>query len=769
VKKKRGGKMKKMKRMVFVMLAVLLLTPTFFSTAYADDQTGAAKRWNIMLVVDGSGSLFSGPTTDPDGLRYEAIDDLLGILQDNGNNVGAILFSANPTTKDSDEAMRTAIRLNTGMISFDEKAPDGSDPKDYINSQLRNAPMDYGKGGTTDIGTALLVAEETLEELQKQNSLDSVVFLFTDGETELNHSNTYAKSIENMHEAEQRMLENNIKLCGVFLNKNGRSTSTEVVDMVCAANGVANNTLALGDTYIEIEDSTSCHAAMEHFMRLLGFSTSDPIPVPGVVTFRVPGTGAEEANIRIYSTNGETIPKDLSVSITSPSGVKLSGTTAEAICRSGRTFKNYKLVNPESGTWSIKVDTDDTKAVGIVCELVFTMDKKAEMVLIPAAEQLHVNGDLTVEAFLTKDGVRETEPAQYREFTCELVMRNLRTNEETRYTISPDRSNVHKITVPLNTYGAFETYVVFSCDTISAKSDVQVLTLENKPPKINSGMLNIKYSLFGGKIYEYDFAEKISDPEDGDNLQITIESEDCDLGAIKMDGTKMEIRSADIGSGKLKVTVQDSQGAASTTEYLVSTKNITLMLILTVVGVLLLGFVILVLVMRSRPQLNGRCKLTVPCEGIALEIDLPTPGSQGKRKTSLAELVKMEEGDGAAIRNACKDDAMYNKVLDIINAESFDQVKLSIVKGKSIDEAGKKIKIGKLKVRQGRAVDVIFNSSIQLNTNADGFRLAYSCDPDESNEDLRWDGWESDSAADTDWNMSDSEQSSWDDNGNGWN
>ena len=70
--------MKKKKIIAIVLLAVLILP--FFSPA-ADAAYDLNNGWNIMLVVDGSGSLYSRTNgqapTDPDGMRYEAIDSIL--------------------------------------------------------------------------------------------------------------------------------------------------------------------------------------------------------------------------------------------------------------------------------------------------------------------------------------------------------------------------------------------------------------------------------------------------------------------------------------------------------------------------------------------------------------------------------------------------------------------------------------------------------------------------------------------------------------------
>lgn len=734
---------KRTRRLISTVLLILLLMPNFFPAAYADGGSSAAKRWNIMLVVDGSGSLFSGPTTDPDELRFEAIDDLLGILQDNGNNVGALVFSANPYRNDSDEKMLEGIRMNTGLISFDGPAPDGGDPKDYIIYQLRHTPKDYSSGGATDIGTALLVAENMLEEAQKENGLDSIVFLFTDGVTELNYKGTYKKSLENMRQAEERMNESGIKLCGVFLNKNNRSKSTEVLDMVRAANGIDNNTLTLGDTYIEIADSASCHAAMQNFMRLLGFSTSPASSVPGTITFRVPGTGAEEANIRIYSTTGESLPKDLSVTITSPDGTIYFGAEVEGICRSGRTFKNYKLVNPDSGTWTVAVDTNSS-SVGAVCELVFTMDKEAIMETSADADKIHTNMDLTVAGYLTHNGEKVNDAAEYREYSCALVLRDVATGEELTYEIVPNEQGKYERTIRLDQYGIFEARVEFTCDSICIQTEPQIWNMENKAPSVANADLKISYGLILNNTYKYDLAGLLSDQEDGNRLIIYVDSENCNMDAVSLNGTELLIKSKEVGDGSIDIKAVDSQGAAGTGRINVHTKNMTLIYILAVVALLVLIFAAIVIAMRKRPRLDGELTLRVPFNGTQVEIPLPTPGSQCSRSPSLKELIDMETGAGRAIRSACNDD--YNQIVDMLAAENFNRIKISIVRGKTKAKDGKAHSVGKLKVSQGKKTSVIYNGSVKLAASNDGYDLAYYVEQDD--DDDSWDAFDQDDSFD---------------------
>ena len=71
---------KTVKKTVSAALAVVLLLCVLVVPAYADGEDAEAEKWNIMLVVDGSASLSSGQTTDPDGLRFEAIGSFLATL-----------------------------------------------------------------------------------------------------------------------------------------------------------------------------------------------------------------------------------------------------------------------------------------------------------------------------------------------------------------------------------------------------------------------------------------------------------------------------------------------------------------------------------------------------------------------------------------------------------------------------------------------------------------------------------------------------------------
>ena len=133
-------------RRAAALVMAVVLSLCFVLSAAADKELAVqqSNRFNVMLVIDGSGSLVSKSNgTDKDGLRYDAIELFMALLTNQGNNVGAVVFD-----DDSQQYI-----LNTGISSVS-----GKDEKMSIAKQIRDA----GTGGDTDIGSALLTAVEQL-------------------------------------------------------------------------------------------------------------------------------------------------------------------------------------------------------------------------------------------------------------------------------------------------------------------------------------------------------------------------------------------------------------------------------------------------------------------------------------------------------------------------------------------------------------------------------------------------------------------------------
>ena len=89
----KGGIRKAAAVIMTVTLLTILGAISVSASAVQPYSHGKLSRFNIQLVIDGSGSLVNGSgATDPNGLRYDAINMFLALLTNEGNNVGAIVF-----------------------------------------------------------------------------------------------------------------------------------------------------------------------------------------------------------------------------------------------------------------------------------------------------------------------------------------------------------------------------------------------------------------------------------------------------------------------------------------------------------------------------------------------------------------------------------------------------------------------------------------------------------------------------------------------------
>lgn len=70
---------------LFLVCAIILSLPL----PKANAQNFVNNRFNVVVVLDASGSM---KNTDPNGLRYEAISQFFGLLAEQGNALGGVVF-----------------------------------------------------------------------------------------------------------------------------------------------------------------------------------------------------------------------------------------------------------------------------------------------------------------------------------------------------------------------------------------------------------------------------------------------------------------------------------------------------------------------------------------------------------------------------------------------------------------------------------------------------------------------------------------------------
>ena len=708
------------KRVVTALLLVFLLVPLLLPPVTAEaEPTGAnqtSKRFNIMLVIDGSGSLVSHTTTDPMGMRYELINDLFGILEDDGHNVGAIVFSGNPGSSDADADMQKAIRTNTGMLSLNEPAPDGRLPKDYLLDEIVRAGVDNHQHGTTDIGTALLTAERELQAAQAENGMESLVFLFTDGCTSFIHRAPLATSMENLQTATYEMSQNGIRLMGAFLNKNGKLDATEIQNIICAANGISTNSSEFRESYVEITDAASCHMAVNTLLSFLGYvSDVDPEIVYGDLTdqFTIPGTGVEEMNIRLYSADGEDLA-DLQVSLTQPDGSQLQGDVLRSMCRSSRTFRVYKLSNPMPGQWTLNIHVPDDAEVRYYYSPVASVYVNAALETDPAPEFLYCNQEARFHAMLTQSDTPIVDVAGYNGYTCTLELTNKGNSEKETFTLTPDASGKLILPKTMDTYGSFSARTIFDCGGIRIESPAVDIDIVNEAPHIGTiPKQKLKYGLFQKGSSSLDVSQFYDDREDGKNVTVAVDGGTCNAEGYQLNGTVLELRHKKLGKGTISFRVTDTQGAESTFSMMIVPRSVTIWWLLGMLLVLILAGAAAFLIIRNKNAhipdgvltASFTCKTESGARDISLE--LPVPGANTVSKTTLDKLLmaglREQSTPVAGVSGEDISEFLQGYTSDLSRVPVYSGIKT--VSGKTR---------GAVVVKDGKRTNVLFNSACSI-------------------------------------------------------
>lgn len=730
-----------LKQVLCLALALCLLGMAMFVPAKAD--TGEqGERWNIMLVIDGSASLWSGIKSDPDGMRYEAINSFLDTLHSTGHKVGAIVFNANQTTDSSDSAMESCIYVNTGMLDLD-----GNEPRDEIKNQVIHARKNEDSTPQTDLGTALLVAERELQKVSG-NGNRSAVFLFSDGIMEVNNS-IKAKAKSNLELAEEEMRNNGMIFCGVFLNQGGRYHS-EIRDIAYAANGISEG-MGLGNYYIEITDAKSCAESTDRFMTLLGYSIGDQVAISNNFesSFRVPGIGVEEANIRLRTDNGNPMPAGVEVSFTMPDGTTSPANVVATTCSVGRTYQVYKLEHPDSGTWTVHVKVPDDNKIAIYYSPVFSFYVGASLTTDVQPADMHAGQTVTANCQLMKNGQALTDPAYYREYTCELVLTEVNTGAEQRIEVLANSNGEFKTPIVLE-YGVFDAVAVFSCDQLSVTTDHQIWATPNTVPTANDTNVFLKYSFLSEGRETIELDDFIDDIEDGQNLTVSISGGSCDMGGVNLNGHSLELVGRSCGSGTVEITAADSQGAAAQMTVHVETKNQSVAVILMILAVLVAAILAFILIKRSAGnfKLDGRLTLDMVFtdengEDVNVSgLSLKRPGNDNLGNTcTLYQLLALElkdEFSGLHDELSGEELEQFSKYIESRGRSLLQSIRLSTGRTK---DSGKTV--AALRVNNGRETELVYNGASRQYSDANQkIKLRYSKgkssngpDPDEPIED----------------------------------
>ena len=417
--------MKRMQKLLASLLAsVFLITLLRVCpiAAEAEENHSLANRYNVMLVMDKSGSLCDadGVGTDPDGLRYDAMRLFLGLLTERGNNVGVIAF---------DEAIRYDSGLQPINSMEDKKA-------------LVEAVEALGTSYDTAIGTAVLRAAETLRGMREENGLPCAILLLTDGMTDFSPSGYSSILSAQSRDAAQKALEmaeeNGITIHGILLNVNDMAQNGEQ-----ELRFFTEPTLGQLETVSSPRDLTATFRRFYSIINRTEYDSAHRIEFPdrgeAETRFTVPALGAEEVNIVIEHDGASIDPASLRV--TGPDGrdYSLDGHILETA-----RFLLVKIPEPAAGEWKAVLSGNPGDSIDVCMiynasmSVALTLDADTDTfdVFKPVHVTAHVND---TEGSVTDDRLRD--------IACTLIVRDIAAGETTSIPMTlEDSSYVCEIT-----------------------------------------------------------------------------------------------------------------------------------------------------------------------------------------------------------------------------------------------------------------------------------------------------------------------------------
>ena len=370
--------------LTLLLLLAILVTVAVPVSAAAESDT-AINRYNVMLVLDASGSM---NTTDPYGLRYEAINLFTNLLAEEGNVLGGVVFS-------------TDIDREIPPAHMNSQAE-----KDAVVADMRDVPY---PGGWTNIGKGLASAVQQLRE-NGDEDLRSVIILLSDGNTAMPDGQMAEESLKTQKEAVQQLKDAEIPVYSVCLNCNGAADTSEMEQISEETEGV----------FIEVRRAEDLNAVFQAFYDLIYGTENitladDVFPPEGMLEtpFEVPGFGVEEVNIIVQGNTTD-------LALTKP-----DGSTSEPEIRGYDTFSAIKLTEVIPGEWNLR--TWGVSGDKIKIEIVYNTNLQVELSLyddVLQADVLEPGQPVSFMARLSAGDVAAASYEEYAGFSAELSVYN---------------------------------------------------------------------------------------------------------------------------------------------------------------------------------------------------------------------------------------------------------------------------------------------------------------------------------------------------------
>jgi len=557
---------KRLRLMAVIAIVFSILANSVLAT---EDNSDTNNRYNVMFVVDASGSMRS---TDPDGYRFEAIKLFASLLANGGNYLGGVVFN-----EDILEVIDPAE-----MKSSSDK------------SEVTEAIENVNANGDTNIGLALDTAIDSLLD-DADPSLPSVILFLSDGNTDLPSESEIQESLDQKADAIQRARDNGIAMCSVCLNRDGSADISEMEQISSATGGL----------FIEVEDAEDLDDAFNAFYTFIyGSSTIDcgefTVPDNGVVetTFDVPGLGVEEVNIIVYG-----VPSESYV-------IKPDGTVSDVEVTTFGSTTTLKVIDVEPGIWTLQVV--GVPGAQIRINMVYNTDMDLRVDYPDFAIRHYNDEQIVIRASLSSGGLISDSADQLSSFTAELHLLDAYGEEIDSYPMTTDGGSfVYSSTLPNGTYRLYVTvdgnYISQSSEVVGplvivdaprgqSSESMEAEPIENDPPEPVEDVYEYTYNIwpFAENKFQIDLNGLAEDDED-DELVYRIDSSSFMDGDYKYDEDDgiITIKDFSLSKGAFTIAAYDSEGLSCEFEVIVISHNIGIMMLIGIGAAALVALIII--------------------------------------------------------------------------------------------------------------------------------------------------------------------------------
>ena len=580
--------MRKSIRIFSVLLALIMLLSTAVGVvSAANDQKRTSNRFNVVFVIDASGSM---EDTDPQKLRFDATTLFLSLLANSGNRVGSVVFA-------------TGVKQVTDLRDIN-----GVDDKLFIEGEIEKCPAE----GWTAIGDALKTATDMLE---KQGNPDnkSVIILLSDGYSELGSDDALKKCNDNKAEAIQDARDRGVAIYSVGLNVNNVNGDKGIKEL----KQISGPT---GGECEEVNKPEDLKKIFQLFYTLIYGSAPVPIgeyevPSDGNIekTFLVPSAGVEEVNIIISSKS-----KISDMTLEMPDGTVWDVNKVKGMTVSTNSFAITKLVDPMGGEWTLRAKGTPNDKVKI--EMIFNDNLSVETECDTA--QAKAGSKLPVFGYLLENNQRATDG--YADYHATLhVTFNKSADEKPRnleFDMDPQSSSYY-YELPIDEIGHYELYMSLTGNGTNKDTSDNMIRFDvgNTSPAIGDGDKRLKdgrieetiwFIPFLTKTHEIPVGGIITDPEDGDDLTYSVSSSSFNDTTYEIDSNEKVLiikDFLDLSKGSVTIRATDAMGAYAEFDVLVTIVNVGVIAIIVIVAaaVIVAGIIVLLIYLLSRKKFMG--------------------------------------------------------------------------------------------------------------------------------------------------------------------